>query len=60
MFNYPTIYSLSQYLNIKLHKKNTIKQNTSRTQCHNDEVKALKSKQLQSRQQYRSHKKGKK
>ena len=60
MFNYPTIYSLSQYLNIKFHKKNTTKQNTSRTQCHNNEVKALKSKQLQSRQQYRSQKKGKK
>jgi amino acid adenylation domain-containing protein/FkbM family methyltransferase len=60
MFNYPTIYSLSQYLNIKFYKKNTIKQNASRTQCHNDEVKGLKSKQLQSRQQYRSQKKGKK
>ena len=59
MFNYPTIYSLSQYLNIKFHKKDTIKQNTSRTQCYN-EVKDLKNKQLQSRQQYRSQKKGRK
>jgi surfactin family lipopeptide synthetase A len=60
MFNYPTIYSLSHYLNIKFYKKSTIKQNTSRTQCHNNEVKALKNKQLQSRQQYRSQKKGRK
>ncbi|MEH1860990.1 MAG: amino acid adenylation domain-containing protein [Nostoc sp.] len=59
MFNYPTIYNLSQYLNTKSHKENTIKQNTSRTQSHN-EVKALKSKQLQSRQQYRYQKKGRK
>ncbi|MEH2331115.1 amino acid adenylation domain-containing protein [Nostoc sp.] len=57
MFNYPTIYTLSQYLNTKSQKENTIKQNTSRTQSHN-EVKALKSKQLQSRQQYREQKKG--
>ncbi|MEG4294214.1 amino acid adenylation domain-containing protein, partial [Microcoleus sp. C2C3] len=62
MFNYQTISSLSQYLNIKFYQKNTtIKQNTSRTLCHNNnEVKALKNKQLQSRQQYRSQKKGKK
>ena len=60
MFNYPTIYSLSQYLNIKFHKKDTIKQNPSRTQCYNNKVKDLKNKQLQSRQQYRSQKKGKK
>ncbi|MEH1938080.1 MAG: amino acid adenylation domain-containing protein [Nostoc sp.] len=59
MFNYPTIYTLSQYLNTKSQKENTIKQNTYRTQSHN-EVKGLKSKQLQSRQQYRSQKKGRK
>jgi amino acid adenylation domain-containing protein len=61
MFNYQTISSLSHYLNIKFyHKEPIIKQKTSRTLCHNNEVKALKSKQLQSRQQYRSQKKGKK
>ncbi|WDD36885.1 amino acid adenylation domain-containing protein (plasmid) [Nostoc sp. UHCC 0926] len=59
MFNYPTIYTLSQYLNTKSQKENPIKENTHRTQSHN-EVKALKSKQLQSRQQYRSQKKGRK
>ncbi|WP_292760022.1 non-ribosomal peptide synthetase [Nostoc sp. NOS(2021)] len=59
MFNYPTIYTLSQYLNTKSQKENTIKENTSRTQYQN-EVKALKSKQLESRQQYRSQRKGRK
>ncbi|BAY25366.1 amino acid adenylation [Calothrix sp. NIES-2100] len=57
MFNYPTVHSLSQYLNTKLSKENTIKQNTYRSQAHS-EIKTLKSKQLQSRQQYRSQQKG--
>ncbi|MEH2199895.1 amino acid adenylation domain-containing protein [Nostoc sp.] len=56
MFNYSTVHSLSQYLNTKLQKKDTIKQNTYRTQSHS-ESKTLKNQQLESRQQYRSQRK---
>ncbi len=56
MFNYSTIHSLSQYLNTKARKEDTIKENNSRTQSHS-ETKALRNQQLQSRQQYRSQKK---
>ncbi len=59
MFNYPNIHSLSQYLSNKIQKEYTIKQNNSRPQSH-IEVKVLRNQQLQSRQQYRSQKKGKK
>ncbi|BAT53521.1 Amino acid adenylation [Nostoc sp. NIES-3756] len=57
MFNYPTIHSLSQYLGIKSQKEETIKENNYRTQAQS-EIKALRKHQLQSRQQYRSQKKG--
>ncbi|MDZ7967789.1 MAG: amino acid adenylation domain-containing protein [Nostoc sp. DedSLP03] len=57
MFNYPTIHSLSQYLSAKIKKQDTIKENNYRTQSQS-EIKALRSQQLQSRQQYRSQKKG--
>ncbi|BAY78557.1 amino acid adenylation [Nostoc linckia NIES-25] len=57
MFNYPTIHSLNQYLSTKIKKEDIIKQNTSRSQSLN-EVKILRNQQLQSRQQYRSQKKG--
>ncbi|WP_448265466.1 amino acid adenylation domain-containing protein [Nostoc sp. DSM 114159] len=57
MFNYPTIHSLNQYLSTKIKKEDIIKQNTSRPQSLN-EVKVLRNQQLQSRQQYRSQKKG--
>ncbi|WP_442941967.1 amino acid adenylation domain-containing protein [Nostoc sp.] len=57
MFNYPTIHSLSQYLGTKSQKEETIKENNYRTQAQS-EIKALRKQQLQSRQQYRSQKKG--
>ncbi|MEH1980802.1 MAG: amino acid adenylation domain-containing protein [Nostoc sp.] len=53
MFNYPTIHSLSQYLNRKDRKTDSIKQNNSDKQSNN-EIKSLKIQQLESRQQYRS------
>ena len=56
MFNYPTVNSLSQYLNTKLKKEYTIKENTYRTQSHS-ESKILRNQQLESRQQYRSQRK---
>ncbi|ALF53426.1 non-ribosomal peptide synthetase [Nostoc piscinale CENA21] len=57
MFNYPTIHSLSQYLASKTQKEKTIKENNYRTQAQS-EIKAIRKQQLQSRQQYRSQKKG--
>ncbi|MEJ1929778.1 amino acid adenylation domain-containing protein, partial [Nostoc sp. NIES-2111] len=57
MFNYPTIHSLSQYLGTKSQKEATIQENNYRTQAQS-EIKALRKQQLQSRQQYRSQKKG--
>ncbi|MBC1280699.1 non-ribosomal peptide synthetase, partial [Nostoc sp. UCD121] len=56
MFDYPTVHSLSKYLNIKLKKEYTIKENTYRTQSHS-ESKTLRNQQLESRQQYRSQRK---
>ncbi|MDZ8090962.1 MAG: amino acid adenylation domain-containing protein [Nostoc sp. DedQUE05] len=56
MFNYPTIHSLSQYLNTKSYKEESTKQNNYRTQSDN-EVKSLRKQQLESRQQYRSQRK---
>ncbi|MDZ8032059.1 non-ribosomal peptide synthetase [Nostoc sp. DedSLP04] len=56
MFNYPTIHSLSQYLNTKSYQEEPTKQNNYRTQSHN-EVKSLRKQQLESRQQYRSQRK---
>ncbi|BAY38737.1 amino acid adenylation [Nostoc sp. NIES-2111] len=57
MFNYPTIHSISQYLCTKYQKEETIKENNYRTQAQS-EIKAIRKQQLQSRQQYRSQKKG--
>ena len=57
MFTYPTIHSLSQYIGTKYQKEDTIKENNFRTQSQS-EVKTLRNQQLQSRQQYRSQKKG--
>ncbi len=57
MFNYPNIHNLSQYLITKIQKEDTIKQNNSRTQSH-DEIKALRNQKLQSIQKYRSQRKG--
>ncbi|MGV0104585.1 Non-ribosomal peptide synthetase [Nostoc sp. DSM 114160] len=57
MFNYPTVHSLNQYLNNKIQKEDIIKQNNYRPHSLN-EVKILRNQQLQSRQQYRSQKKG--
>ncbi|MFN6486361.1 MULTISPECIES: non-ribosomal peptide synthetase [unclassified Nostoc] len=57
MFNYPTIHSLSQYLSNKSQKEEKIKENNYRTQAQS-EIKTLRKQQLQSRQQYRSQKKG--
>ncbi|MFN6531147.1 non-ribosomal peptide synthetase, partial [Nostoc sp. ChiSLP03a] len=59
MFNHPTIHSLSKYLSAKIKKQDTIKENGYRTQSQS-EIKILRNQQLQSRQQYRSQKKGKK
>ena len=56
MFNYPNVHSLSQYLNTKLKKEDTIKENIYRTQSHS-ESKTLRNQQLESRQQYRSQRK---
>ncbi|MEH2355882.1 non-ribosomal peptide synthetase [Nostoc sp.] len=56
MFNYPNVHSLSQHLNNKLQKEDTINQQSYRTQFHR-ESKILRNQQLQSRQQYRSQKK---
>ncbi len=56
MFNYPTVHSLSKYLNTKFKKEDTIKENTYRTQYHS-ESKTLRNQQLESRQQYRSQRK---
>ncbi|MFN6478156.1 non-ribosomal peptide synthetase [Nostoc sp. DedQUE07] len=56
MFNYPTIHSLSQYLNTKSYKEEPTKQNNYRIQSDN-EVKSLRKQQLESRQQYRSQRK---
>ncbi|QFZ12020.1 non-ribosomal peptide synthetase [Anabaena sp. YBS01] len=57
MFNYPTVHSLSQHLNNNIHKKNTVtQQNNSRPQSHS-EIKDLKNRQLQSRQQHRAQRK---
>jgi amino acid adenylation domain-containing protein len=57
MFNYPNIHSLSQYLGTKSQKEQTIKEKNYRTQAQS-EIKTLRKQQLQSRQQYRSQKKG--
>ncbi|MBN3890742.1 MAG: non-ribosomal peptide synthase/polyketide synthase [Nostoc sp. JL31] len=59
MFNYPTIHRLSQYLNTKLNKEDTLKQNNFRPQSPS-ESKAFRNQQLQLRQQYLSQRKGKK
>ena len=56
MFNYPNVHSLSQYLNTKLKKEDTIKENIYRTPSHS-ESKTLRNQQLESRQQYRSQRK---
>ncbi|MCW5315483.1 amino acid adenylation domain-containing protein [Nostoc sp. KVJ3] len=56
MFNYPTIHRLNQYLSTKLSKEAPIEESNYRTQSHG-ESKALRSQQLQSRQQYRSQRK---
>ena len=56
MFNYPTINSLSQYLNTKSYKGEPTKQNNYRIQSDN-KIKSLRKQQLESRQQYRSQKK---
>nr|MDZ8289084.1 amino acid adenylation domain-containing protein [Nostoc sp. ChiSLP01] len=52
MFNYPTIYALGQYLSTKFSKENKVNLNNHRTESHS-KIKYLKSKKLQSRQQYR-------
>ncbi len=57
MFNYPNIHSLSQKLSARNYKLEPIKENNSRPQSPS-EIKALRKHQLQSRQQYRSQKKG--
>ncbi|WP_138506146.1 non-ribosomal peptide synthetase, partial [Nostoc sp. PA-18-2419] len=59
MFNYPTIHSLSQYLVTKTYKNDTLKDNNSRPQSFS-ESKAFRNQQLQLRQQYLSHRKGRK
>ncbi|MDZ8258879.1 non-ribosomal peptide synthetase [Nostoc sp. ChiQUE01b] len=59
MFSYPTIHSLSQYLSTKVNKNDTLKQNNSRPQSLS-ESKAFRNQQLQLRQQYLSHRKGRK
>ena len=56
MFNYPTIHTLSQYLNTKLNQEDTFTEKSSRTQAHGDS-KSLRNQQLKLRQQHRSHKK---
>jgi acyl-CoA synthetase (AMP-forming)/AMP-acid ligase II/acyl carrier protein len=56
MFNYPTVHSLSKYLNTKLKKEDPIQENTYRNQSHS-ESKTLRNQQLKSRQQYRSQRK---
>ncbi|MFN6441574.1 MAG: amino acid adenylation domain-containing protein [Nostoc sp. DedSLP01] len=57
MFNYPNIHSLSQYLNNKFKKEDIISKDKFRSEFHNDK-KSLRNQQLQSRQQYRSQRKG--
>ncbi|MEH1889739.1 MAG: amino acid adenylation domain-containing protein [Nostoc sp.] len=56
MFNYPTIHTLSQYLNIKLNQEDTFTEKSFRTQVHGDS-KYLRNQQLKLRQQHRSQKK---
>ncbi|MDZ8084004.1 MAG: amino acid adenylation domain-containing protein [Nostoc sp. DedQUE12b] len=56
MFNYPTIHTLSQYLNTKFNQEATFTEKSSRTQAHSDS-KSLRNQQLQLRQQHRSQKK---
>ncbi|WP_375511245.1 amino acid adenylation domain-containing protein [uncultured Nostoc sp.] len=56
MFNYPTIHTLSQYLNTKLNQEDTFTEKSSRTQVHGDS-KSLRNQQLKLRQQHRSQKK---
>ncbi|MGF2038868.1 MAG: non-ribosomal peptide synthetase [Nostoc sp. CmiVER01] len=56
MFNYPTIHTLSQYLNTKFNQEDTFIEKSSRTQTHSDS-KSLRNQQLQLRQQHRSQKK---
>ncbi|MBC6431552.1 amino acid adenylation domain-containing protein [Nostoc sp. HG1] len=56
MFNYPTIHTLSQYLNAKFNQEDTFTEKSYRTQPHSDS-KSLRNQQLQLRQQHRSQKK---
>ncbi|WP_292804315.1 non-ribosomal peptide synthetase [Nostoc sp. NMS7] len=58
MFNYPNIYSLSQYLSTDFHQENTLKEITSRAQS-TSESKAFRNQQLKLRQQYLSQRRGK-
>ncbi|MBP5971594.1 amino acid adenylation domain-containing protein [Brasilonema sp. CT11] len=59
MFKYPTIHSFSQYIKNKNHQEDTSKQNNFRRQSSN-ESKTFRNQQLELRQQYLSHRKGKK